>query len=94
VPIQSDMTKLERIVAWRATYPDEVAFELSFGLASDQPISGKAVKTPQQTYPCAQFDCSVDKFSFCRRLLDNAAYPSIGIRGGLYGCGKTLYFEI
>ena len=28
--IQGDMTKLERIVAWCATYPDEVSFALRF----------------------------------------------------------------
>jgi hypothetical protein len=28
--IQGDITKLERIVAWCATYPDEVPFALSF----------------------------------------------------------------
>ncbi len=28
--IQDDMLKLERIVAWCATYPDEVPFALSF----------------------------------------------------------------
>jgi hypothetical protein len=28
--IQDDIVKLERIVAWCATYPDEVSFALSF----------------------------------------------------------------
>jgi hypothetical protein len=28
--IQDDLTKLERIVAWCATYPDEVPFALRF----------------------------------------------------------------
>jgi hypothetical protein len=28
--IQDDLTKLERIVAWCATYPDEVPFALGF----------------------------------------------------------------
>jgi hypothetical protein len=28
--IQDDITKMERIVAWCATYPDEIPFALSF----------------------------------------------------------------
>jgi hypothetical protein len=44
--IQGDITKLERIVAWCATYPDEVPFALSF-------FRGRMDAVPQSSNPKA-----------------------------------------
>ncbi|MFL6351405.1 MAG: hypothetical protein ACJ74Z_06105 [Bryobacteraceae bacterium] len=42
--IQDDLTKLERIVAWCATYPDEVPFALHF--FTDRIRAGAQVLSP------------------------------------------------
>jgi hypothetical protein len=42
--IQDDLTKLERIVAWCATYPDEVPFALRF-------FRGRLYPVPQSSNP-------------------------------------------
>jgi hypothetical protein len=44
--IQDDLTKLERIVAWCATYPDEVLFALRF-------FRGRIDGVPQSSNPDA-----------------------------------------
>jgi hypothetical protein len=45
--IQDDLTKLERIVAWCATYPDEVLFALRF-------FRGRIDGAPQSSNPDAR----------------------------------------
>jgi hypothetical protein len=42
--IQDDTVKLERIVAWCATYPEEVPFALRFFRNKNQPSTGKELQ--------------------------------------------------